>query len=51
MSKAWQKHRDKRISEQHRGLHKYNLKKKVEIKTFGYRVKNAWKNITEKKPN
>jgi hypothetical protein len=51
MSKAWQKHRDRRISEHHKGLHNSNVNKKVEMKTFGQRVKKAWKNIIEKKSN
>jgi hypothetical protein len=51
MSKAWQKHRDKRIIHQQKNIHNSELKKKAEIKTFGQRVKNAWKNISDKKPN
>jgi hypothetical protein len=34
MSKAFEKHLDKRISELHERMRNYKLKKKVEMKTF-----------------
>ena len=51
MNKAFEKHRDKRISEMRERMHNYRLNKKVEMKTFGQRVEKAWKNINEIKPN
>ena len=51
MSKAWQKHGDKRINEHHKSINNFNVNKKSEMKTFGQRVKKAWKNITDKKSN
>ncbi|MBN2066283.1 MAG: hypothetical protein JW771_05695 [Candidatus Thermoplasmatota archaeon] len=51
MSEAFEKHRDKRISEMHERFLIYKMKKKEERKTFGQRVEKAWKNINEIKPN
>ena len=51
MSEAFEKHRDKRVSEMHERKRNYRLNKKVEMKTFGQRVEKAWKNINEIKPN
>jgi hypothetical protein len=41
MSKAWQKHRDKRINEHRKSIHDSNVNKKVETDTFGQRVKKT----------
>ena len=51
MSEAFEKHRDKRISEMRERKRNNRLNKKVEMKTFGQRVEKAWKNINEIKPN
>ena len=51
MNEAFEKHRDKRISEMRESKPDNRVnKKKVERETFGQRVKKAWKNINEKKP-
>jgi hypothetical protein len=47
MSKAFERHRDKRISELRERMRNSRLKKRVEIKTFSQRVEKAWKNINE----
>jgi hypothetical protein len=51
MSEAFEKHRDKRISEMRERIRNSKIKKTEGIKTFGQRVKKAWKNINEIKPN
>jgi hypothetical protein len=51
MSEAFEKHRDKRISEMRERIRNSKIKKKVEMRTFGQRVEKAWKNINEIKPN
>jgi len=54
MNEAFEKHRDKRISEMReriRNIRNNKLNKKIEMKTFGQRVEKAWKNINEIKPN
>jgi len=51
MSEAFEKHRDKRINEMRGRIRNNRLNKKIEMKTFGQRVKKAWKNINEIKPN
>jgi len=50
MNKAFEKHRDKRISEIRERMYNNRLNTKIEIKTFGQRVEKAWKNINEIKP-
>ena len=50
MSEAFERHKDKRISEMLE--RKRNSKKrKIEMRTFGQRVEKAWKNINEIKTN
>ena len=51
MSIAFEKQRDKRISEICKRISNSRLKKKVEVETFGQRIEKAWKNINERKPN
>jgi hypothetical protein len=51
MSEAFEKHRDKRISEMRERIRNNRLNKKIEMKTFGQRVEKAWKNVNEVKPN
>ena len=51
MSKAFEKHRDRRISELRERIRNSKIKKRVEMKTFGQHVEKAWKNIKEIKPN
>jgi hypothetical protein len=41
MNKAFEKHRDKRISEIHERLRNYRSIKKVEIKSYRQRIKKA----------
>lgn len=43
MSKAFEKHKDRRISEISERIRYYRLKKKLEMKTLGKHVKKAWK--------
>jgi len=50
MSKAFERHKDKRISEMLERI-RNSKKRKIEMRTFGQRVEKAWKNINEKKPN
>jgi len=50
MSEAFERHRDKRISEMLERI-RNSKKRKIEMRTFGQRVEKAWKNINEKKPN
>jgi hypothetical protein len=47
MNKAFEKHRDKRISEMRERMHNNRLNKKIEMKTFGQRVEKVWKNVNE----
>ena len=51
MSIAFEKQRDKRISEICKRIRNSRLKKKIEMKTFGQRLEEAWKNINEIRPN
>ena len=51
MNEAFEKHRDKRISEMRERIRNNRLNKKIEMKTFGQRVEKAWKNINEINPN
>jgi hypothetical protein len=52
MSKAFEKHKDKRISELHERIRNYyKPKKKQDVKIFSQRIEKAWKNINEIKPN
>jgi len=51
MSEAFERHRDKRISELRERMHNSKIKRKIEMRTFGQRVEKAWKNINEIKPN
>ena len=51
MSEAFEKHKDKRISEMRERIRNYKTKKTEGMKTFGQRVEKAWKNINEIKPN
>jgi len=48
MSEAFERHRDKRISEMLERI-RNSKKRKIEMRTFGQRVEKAWKNINEKK--
>ena len=50
MIEAFEKHRDKRISEMRERIRNYRSTKKAEMITFGQRVEKAWKNINEIKP-
>jgi len=50
MSEAFERHKDKRISEMLERKHN-SKKRKIEIRTFGQRVEKAWKNINEIKTN
>ncbi len=49
-NESFQKHKEKRISEQHERVRNSKVKKKDGTKTFGQRVEKAWKNINEIKP-
>ena len=51
MSEAFEKQIDKRISEMCDRIRKSRFKNKAEIITFSQRIKKAWKNIDEIKPN
>ena len=51
MSEAFEKHRDKRISEMRERKRNSKTKKIEGMKTFGQRVEKAWKNINEIKSN
>jgi hypothetical protein len=50
MSEAFEKHRDKRISEMRDRIRNNRFNKKKGMRTFGQRVEKAWKNINEIKP-
>ena len=50
MSEAFEKHKDKRISEMLERV-RNSKKRKTEMRTFGQRVEKAWKNINEIKSN
>ena len=50
MSEAFERHRDKRISEMLERI-RNSKKRKIEMRKFGQPVEKAWKNINEKKPN
>jgi hypothetical protein len=51
MNEAFEKHREKKISEMHKRIRNSRLKKKIEMETFGQHVEKAWKNIKEIKPD
>jgi len=51
MSEAFEKHKDKRISEIHERIYNSKIKNKEGVKIFSQRVEKAWKNINEIKPN
>jgi len=51
MSEAFEKHRDKRISEMRERILNSKTKKIEGMNTFGQRVEKAWKNIYEIKSN
>ena len=47
MSETFEKHTDKRISENREKIRNSKIKKPEETETFGQRVEKAWKNIIE----
>jgi len=51
MSEAFEKHRDKRISEMRERIRNSKIKKIEEVKIFSQRLEKAWKNINEIKLN
>ena len=51
MSENFERHRDKRISELRERMRNSKIKRKIEMRPFGQRVKKTWKNINEIKPN
>ena len=51
MSKTFERHRDKRISEMRERIRNSRIKKKEKVIIFSQHVNKAWKNINEIKSN
>jgi len=51
MSKIFEKHREKRISEMSERIRNSRIKKKEKVIIFSQRINKAWKNIDEIKSN
>ena len=51
MSKTFERHRDKRISEMRERIRNSRIKKKEKVIIFSQRINKAWKNIDEIKSN